>query len=210
MPWTQERRSRRSRRRSRITTAIAAREDLRTSSRGCATTSAHTLIGAPIVRAPITRAGRRTALRSGPTRPDGLGRVLPENEEKDHEGEGQGGQPPVGDKRVGESDARDRREQYVHAAEHDREPEPARCVAQLPAQSAGPQREDGGADEHDEPEADEESPQAARLRTRARFASSVVTRWRRKLRSAKRSHAVSAADPFFSSSCRYQCSHSWQ
>src|SRR6266568_548775 len=100
MPWTQARRSRRSRRRLRITTAIDAREDLRTSSRGCATTSALTPIDAPIVKAPITRGGRRTAPRSGPTRPDGLGRVLPEDEKKDHEGERHGRQPPVGDKRV--------------------------------------------------------------------------------------------------------------
>src|SRR5258707_15100914 len=110
----QARRFRRSRRRSRITTAIDAREDLRTSSRGCATTSAHTPIDAPIVRAPITRAGRRTAPRSGPTRPDGLGRVLPEDEENHDQGKGEGGQPPIGDERVGEGDAGNRRDKYVH------------------------------------------------------------------------------------------------
>src|SRR5713101_9846694 len=140
MPSTQACRSRRSRRRSRITTAIDAREDLRTSSRGCATTSAHTPIDAPIAKAPITRAGRRTAPRSGPTRPDRLGRVLPEDEEQDHEGERQGGQPPIGDERVGEGDACNRRAEDIDAAEHDREPEPARGIAQLTAQPAGPER----------------------------------------------------------------------
>src|SRR5712692_981461 len=146
MPSMQARRSRHSRRRSRITTAIDAREDLRTSSRGCATTSAHTPIDAPIAKAPITRAGRRTAPRSGPTRPDRLGWVLPEDEEKDHEGERQRGQPPIGDERVGESDTCDRRAEHIHAAEHYREPEPAGGVAQLPAKSARPEREDCCAD----------------------------------------------------------------
>src|SRR5438046_9706070 len=131
-------RSRPSRRPWRITTAIAGRADQPTSSRGCATTSARIPIAAPIARARITHAGRRTAQRSGPTRPDRLVRVLPEEEEEHDEGKGEGRQPPVGDERVGEGDARDRRAKYVHAAEHDREPEPARRVAHLPAQSAWP------------------------------------------------------------------------
>jgi len=38
----------------------------------------------------------------------------------------------------------------------------------------------------------------------------LVTKRRRKLRSAKRSHAVSAEEPLPSTSCRYQCIHSWQ
>ena len=178
--------------------------------RGPAITLDRIPIAASIVRAHITRAGRRTAPRSGPTRPDRLGRVLPEDEEDQDEGKRQGRQAPVGDEGVGEGDARDRGANDVHAAEHDRKPEPPRRVAHLPAQSAWPEGQDGRAHQHHEHEADEESPQAARLRSSARFASSVVTRWRLKLRSANRSHAVSAADAFFSSSCRYQCSHSWQ
>src|SRR2546423_3225310 len=191
-------------------TGIAERAGRRTLSRGCAITSDRIPIAASIARAHITRAGRRTAPRSGPTRPDRLGRVLPEDEEERDEGKRQGRQPPVGDEGVGEGDARDRGAKDVHAAEHDRKPEPPRRVAHLPAQSAWPEGQDGRAHQHDEHEADEESPQAARLRRRARSASAVVTRWRRKLRSANRSHAVSAADAFFSSSCRYQWSHSWQ